>query len=797
MILTEKTASLLEFDKIRGMLAEFAGTEGSRRAALNLLPDDDPVRVEAALKRTTDARALLREKGRPPFGGIKDLSPQVEKAEKGAMLTPAELLDVANLLRTARSLYEYGRTNRTFPTVLDEIFDRLLADRQLENRIFTAIISEDTVSDDASAALADIRRKIRNTTSRIRELLSRFTGGEYAKYLQESIVTMRNGRYVIPVKAECKNEIKGLVHDTSSSGATFFIEPMAVVEANNELHTYEAKERYEIERVLYDLSAGVADAAQLIRYDTENIDDLALVFACAAFGESYRGVTPGVAWKNTGIRLTGARHPLIDPASVVPVDIKLGGQFDTIVITGPNTGGKTVTLKTLGLFSLMAQSGLQIPAEQGSRICVFDSILVDLGDEQSIEQSLSTFSAHMVNIVSIMDRITPGSLVLFDELGVGTDPVEGAALAISIIEEVREYGALCAATTHYSELKSFALSTPGVTNASCEFDVETLRPTYRLSIGTPGRSCAIAISERLGLPSGIIKRAEEKVSADDRRFEDILARLEKDRIEAQREREEAEAMLAEAKKARSEAEEEIQKRLSAAEKEEAAAREKARTMVEGARISSEFIFSQIEKVKKAKDTEKAAQELEAARRAVREHLKENEPVFDPPEEDTDPGYTLPRELHKGDSVWLKNLKQTGYLLSDPDKNGSVTVQVGGLRTKTKLDNLKLAEDAVTVVDAQGNRKTPSEYVSRPVSRACSPEIDLRGMTGDEAWVEIDRYLDSAGLAGLSSVRLIHGKGTGALRAAVRSRLRDDPRVASFRSGQQGEGDTGVTVVELK
>ncbi|MBO7360748.1 MAG: endonuclease MutS2 [Clostridia bacterium] len=797
MYLTDKTVSLLEFDKIRAMLAGHAGTEGSRRAALALMPDDDPVRVEASLKRTTDARALLNEKGKPPFGGIKDLSSHTERAEKGAMLTPAELLDVANLLRTARSLYEYGRTNRTFPTVLDEIFDRLLADKQLENRIFTSIISEDTVADEASATLADIRRKIRLTTVRIRELLSRYTGGEYAKYLQESIVTMRNGRYVIPVKAECKNEIRGLVHDTSSSGATFFIEPMAVVEANNELHTYEAKERYEIERVLYDLSAGVADAAQLIRYDAENIDELALVFACASFGESYGGVTPAVGSRKTGIRYVAARHPLIPASRVVPVDIRLGGQFDTVVITGPNTGGKTVTLKTLGLFSLMAQSGLQIPAGDGSRICVFDRILVDLGDDQSIEQSLSTFSAHMVNIVSIMQEITPDSLVLFDELGVGTDPVEGAALAVAIIEAVREWGALCAATTHYSELKSFALSTPGVTNASCEFDVETLRPTYRLTIGTPGRSCAIAISERLGLPEKIIKRAEETVSADDRRFEDILARLEKDRIEAQREREEAEAMLAEAKKARSEAEEEIQKRLSAAAKEEETAREKARTMVEGARISSEFIFSQIEKVKKAKDTEKAAEELEAARRALREHLKENEEVFNPPEADSDPGYVLPRELKKGDSVWLKNLKQTGYLLSDPDKNGSVTVQVGGLRTKTKLDNLKLAEDAVTVVDAGGNRKTPSEYVSRPVSRACSPEIDLRGMTGDEAWIEIDRYLDSAGLAGLSSVRLIHGKGTGALRAAVRSRLRDDPRVASFRSGQQGEGDTGVTVVELK
>jgi len=797
MMISEKTIKLLEFDKIRAMLAEHAGTEGAKRAALELMPEDDEVRVALMQKRTADARSLIIEKGLPPFGGVRDLSAHIERAEKGAMLSPAELLDVANLLRTTRGLIDYGRTNRTFPTVLDEIFERLMPERRLEDRISMSILSEDTVADEASGALADIRRKIRQTTSRIRELLARYTGGEYSKYLQESIVTIRNGRYVIPVKAENKNEIKGLVHDTSSSGATFFIEPLAVVEANNELHTFESQEKYEIEKVLYELSASVADCANIIKYDGENIDELSLIFAKAALGESYRGVSPVVRPKARGINFIKARHPLIPADKVVPVDIRLGGSFDTMVITGPNTGGKTVTLKTLGLFSMMAQSGLQIPAEPGSAVCVFDNILVDLGDDQSIEQSLSTFSAHMVNIVSIIGEVTPGSLVLFDELGVGTDPVEGAALAVAIIEAVREWGALCAATTHYAELKNFALETRGVTNASCEFDVETLRPTYKLTIGTPGRSCALAISERLGLPKKIIDRAGEKVSAEDRRFEAILDRLEKDRIEAEKKNSEAERLLDEAKKLRESTETEIKKRLAEAERTESSAREKARTMVEGARISSEYVFTQLEKAKKAKDTEKAKEELEAARRAVREHLKQNEPVYNPPEEEVDDGYVLPRPLKKGDRVWLKNLKQNGVLLTDPDKKGGVSVQAGVLRTKTNISNLKLAEDVITVTDVSGKKKTVKEYTQKPVSRACAPEIDLRGMTGDEAVIEIDRYLDSALLASLISVRLIHGKGTGALRNAVWAYLKKDQRVKSYRIGQYGEGDGGVTVVELK
>ena len=798
MIITEKTEKLLEFDKIKQMLAERAATEGSKRAALALMPEDDPDRVEALLRRTTDASMLLRDKGMPPFGGVRDISEAIDRAEKGAMLSASELLDAANLLRTVRGLAAYGKTERRYETVLDDIFSRLLPDRPLEDRIFSSIISEDRVADDASPALSDIRRKIRLITVRIRELLAKYTGGDYSKYLQESIVTMRNGRYVVPVKVEYKNEIKGLVHDTSSSGATYFIEPMAVVEANNELHTYEAKERYEVESVMRQLSACVADAAAKLRYDLENTDELALVFACASFSSSYEGRAPVILKKERTLEFYGARHPLIPAATVVPVNIKLGGEADTLIITGPNTGGKTVSLKTLGLFAAMAQSGLHIPVAEGSRMCVFDRILVDLGDDQSIEHSLSTFSAHMVNIVSIVNDLTPDSLVLFDELGVGTDPIEGAALAIAIIGEVRSAGALCAATTHYAELKSYALCTPGVQNASCEFDVDSLRPTYRLIIGAPGRSCALAISERLGLPKRILDRASGEISDENRRFEDVIERLETDREAYEKAKSEAEELLEESRRAKLESERRASEKLAAAERELERARKKATEMIEGARISSEYVFAELEKAKKAKDRENFGAELEAARKAVRARAEADGGLFDSGLAEADPDYVLPRELHKGDRVWLMNIGKEGVLLSDPDRNGGVRVSVGGIRTKTVLSNLKLAEDVVTVTDpSDGKKVTAKEYTAAAVSKKCPPELDIRGMTADEGWTETDRYLDSAVFAGLRSVTVIHGKGTGALRAAIRGRLSSDPRVSSFRAGQYGEGDTGVTVVELK
>ncbi len=797
MLLDERTVSVLEFDKIIGMLAERARTEGARKACLELRPESDPVAVTRALGQTDAAVALLREKGRPPFGRITDVSGLCERADKGAVLTPRELLDVAELLRACRGLIEYSKTNRTFETVIDEIFSRLVPDRQFEDRIWRAIPSEDTLADDASPALADVRRKLRRETLRVREILNRYTGGEYSKYLQENIVTIRNGRYVIPVRAECRNEIKGLVHDTSSSGATYFIEPIAVVEANNAIRALEAEEKREIERILSEFSSEVAARRQILEYDNQNADELAVLFAKAELSELFDCVSPKIETKKRIIVYNGARHPLIPKENVVPVDVRLGGEFDTLVITGPNTGGKTVTLKTLGLFSLMVQSGLRIPVKEGSAVCVFDSVLVDLGDAQSIERSLSTFSSHMVNIVDIIDKLTADSLVLFDELGAGTDPIEGAALAIAIIEEVRGSGALCAATTHYAELKSFAIGTPGVSNASCEFDVETLRPTYRLSIGAPGRSCALAISERLGLPARVIERAKSEVGSEDRRFEEVIDRLEDARMDEERRIGELSRERAEFEEYRRRTEEEIARKYSIAEKTLEDASKKAVTMVEGARISSEYVFSQLDRAKKAKDTERAAEELEAARRAVREHLRANEDVYDPVETEKDDGYVLPRPLKKGDRVWVSNIRREGVVLRDPDASGKITVLVGNVRTKTTVSNLRLASDVVTVTGEDEKKKTAREYTATAVSRSCSPEIDLRGMTGDEAWTEIDRYLDQVVLCGLQSVRIIHGKGTGALRQSVWSHLKGDRRVASFRIGQFGEGDTGVTVVEMK
>ena len=797
MYLPEKSIKLLEFDKIRQMLCDCARTEGARAAALELMPESDLVRVLNMQRRTSDAKRIAAEKGQPPFGGVKDITPHCERADKGAMLTQRELLDVADILRTSRVLLDYSRTNRRFETVLDEVFERLIPDKKLEDKIRTAIISEDTLADDASPELYNIRRKIRQTTAKVRDILAKYTTGAYSKSLQENIVTIRNGRFVVPVKAECKNEIKGLVHDASATGATLFIEPLAVVDANNEIRELEAKEKHEIEKILYNFSAEVAAISDKIRYNGANIDELAFVFACAELSFRMNGSQPKLSSDNRRTDLRRARHPLIPKEKVIPVNIRLGGDFDTLVITGPNTGGKTVTLKTLGLFALMAQSGLHLPCDDNSTVPIYGRVLVDLGDEQSIEQSLSTFSSHMVNIVSIVDDLRDDALVLFDELGVGTDPIEGAALAIAVISEVRAAGAICAATTHYAELKAYALNTPGVKNASCEFDIETLRPTYKLTIGTPGRSNALAISERLGLPKHIIDRALAEVSSDDRRFEDVIDKLEAARIDAERYREEAENMRREYEKFKVEAEAKIKEKIANAEKEVERAQKKAAEMVEGARISSEYVFSQLDKVRKARDSERLGEELDAARKRVREHMKANEEKYNPVDENIDEEYVLPRPLKKGDAVYLMNISQEGIVLAEPDRSGNVSVQIGPVRTKTKVKNLKLMDDVITVTDSQGNKKTVKEFAKTTVSRSCSDEIDLRGMTGDEAWYEIDRYLDNVQMAGLRTVRLIHGKGTGALRAAIWENLRRESRIANFRIGQYGEGDGGVTVVEMK
>ncbi|MBR0443685.1 MAG: Smr/MutS family protein, partial [Clostridia bacterium] len=638
-------------------------------------------------------------------------------------------------------------------------------------------------------------------SQRIKDVLQKYiSGGTHAKYLQENIVTTRDGRYVVPVRAEHKSDVPGLLHDTSATGATLFIEPMAVVEANNELRLLRSREEHEIERILATLSAKVSEAGSAILLNYKNITELAFIFACGELSARMQGISPMLTGDRT-VKLTRARHPLIDKNRVVPIDVSIGKgagekDYDTLIITGPNTGGKTVTLKTVGLFALMVQSGLHIPADEPSTMCLFDRILIDVGDEQSIEQSLSTFSSHMVNIISIMGDLTPKTLALFDELGGGTDPVEGAALAVAVIEAVREAGALCISTTHYAELKAYALSTEGVCNASCEFDVETLKPTYKLIIGTPGKSNAFAISEKLGMPPAIVARARAYISEDNKQFEDVIEQLERSRIAMERERETAQRLREEYEAFKRDAERKIERQLADADRTLDKAREKANAMITGAKISSDYILEEADKVRRARDSERLGEQLEETRRNVRAYLREHEASFDPVEDRRDEDYVLPRPLHKGDEVYMMDLGKNAVLTADPDKNGNVMVKAGIITTKTNIKNLKLVENKPQIVTGEKKQKPASSYRSE-VSHDFKPAIDLRGMTGEEAWSRVDKYLDEAQMHGIRTVTLVHGKGTGALKAALWRLLKGDRRISEFRLGRYGEGDGGVTIVELK
>ena len=793
----ERAIVTLEFDKVREMLAAVCPTEGARALAAELRPSRAIGAVRRMLAETDAAKNMQVTKGMPPFSGIEDVTGFVERADKGAVLLPGEILAVGRMLSAARATKEYRNEDHSDGTPLDEYFAHLISNKRLEDKISRCIAGEDMIADTASDKLYEIRRKMRHENNRIRDSLQKYiTGGSYSKFLQEQIVTMRDGRYVIPVKQEYKNEIKGLVHDTSASGATLFVEPLAVVEANNELRLLERKEADEIERILSELSADIADNASLLLENYRNLTLLAFIFGKSQLSFKMDAISPQITAARQ-LSLLRARHPLIAADKVVPITVSLGIDFDTLVITGPNTGGKTVTLKTLGLFALMTQSGMHIPVADGSVMCIFDDILADIGDEQSIEQSLSTFSSHMVHIVEMLASIENRCLVLFDEVGAGTDPVEGAALAVSILESVREKKALCAATTHYAELKSYALDTEGVCNASCEFDVNTLRPTYRLIIGTPGKSNAFAISRKLGLPKSIIERAEAYVSGENRRFESVIERLEKERLEMEQAKTEAQMLLAQARREKAEMDEFVSKRESEAEKELEKARATAVRMVESAKISSDYIFAELEKVKKQRDSENLARSLDEARRDIKIHLKANSDNLDPIDPKTAEGYELPRPLKKGDEVVLVNIGQKGVLLGDPDKSGNVQVQAGIIKTKTNIKNLMLIDGVkVTFTDKNG-KKTSAKSASERIIQAFNPEIDLRGNYGDDACFILDKYLDDAKRAGVKTLRIIHGKGTGALRKAVTDFLRRDSRVASVRCGTFGEGDTGVAIAELK
>ena len=795
MLFTQKTLSALEYDKILTRLSSFAPTAGAAARALSLMPSDDYETVLRRQGETADARRLIAVKGFPPFAGDEGVMDAIGRAEKGATLLPRELLAIAGILRAARHCIEYMETYEG-ESALRVYFERLIDVRPLEDRIFKIIIGEDMIADEASPMLAEIRRRVRAANNKIKDTLATYIGGARSKFLQENIVTMRNGRYVIPVKAEYRGEIKGLLHDTSSSGATVFIEPLAVVEANNELRELALREQAEIDRILAELSASCADHAGAVASDCRNMTEIAFAYTRAAYADAIGATTPHIT-EEKRITVHRGRHPLIDKERVVPIDISLGGEFDTLIITGPNTGGKTVALKTLGLFSLMAQSGLALPAEEKTEMGVFSEVLVDIGDEQSIEQSLSTFSAHMVNIVDIIENVTDRSLVLFDELGAGTDPVEGAALAQAILEEVRERGALSASTTHYAELKVYALETEGVQNASCEFDVGTLRPTYRLIVGMPGKSNAFAISEKLGLSSAIIRRADAHLSGDTKRFESVIANLEASRVEMEREREEAGRLRREYEQYKADAERRLREKTASSEKEIAAALTRARQLLDSARAGSDYIFKELDDIRKKQDAANFAEELNRAKSAVRERLREGNALYDKAEFreiSLDDDYKLPRPLKLGDHVFLVSYHQEGEVTALAGKDGKVTVQAGILKAKVPVSELRLLEEGQRI---KVKEPKPEARLRATVKAEFRPEVDVRGMIGEDAWFIVDKYLDDAVMAGVHTVRIIHGKGTGALRKAITQYLRGDRRVASHRMGAYGEGDAGVTVVELK
>lgn len=796
MLFTQKTLSTLEYDKIIKMLIDCAATDGAKAKAASLSPTDDYDTVVSRQRRTDDAKRLINTKGYPAFSAQERVVAAADRAYKGAILSPQELMEIAALLRSARAVIDYGSTDRTFETSLDELFSRLIPNRDLENRITRSILSEDLIADEASPALADIRRKIRQANNKIKDTLQSYVGGARLKYLQENLVTMRNGRYVVPVKAEYRNEIRGLVHDTSSSGATLFVEPISVVEANNELKTLANEEEREIERILASLSAECGDSCAVISLNYHNITELAFAYACATLAIQMKAEMPSIVNERM-MDLKRARHPLIDKDKVVPINVAVGRDFDTLIITGPNTGGKTVTLKTLGLFALMAQSGLQIPALETSTVGIFSQILVDIGDEQSIEASLSTFSSHMVNVADILGKVTDRSLVLFDELGSGTDPIEGAALAISILEYTGKCGALTAATTHYAELKVYALETPGVQNASCEFDIETLRPTYKLVVGTPGKSNAFAISEKLGISDEIIARASQLIKRENKKFEDVIERLDTNRMEMEKAREEAERLRLEYEMFKKNAEDELKRKIARSEEEIQKQTLKARQILDSARASSEFIFRQLEEIRKAEDKDKRNEMMQAAREEMRKRMHESESLMkgiDVREIAADQNYKLPRPLKVGDKVFLTTISKEGVVTALADKKGQIAVTSGILKTKVTEDKIRLLDGNVKYVS--DTPRVSEGKVKKSITSTFKPEIDVRGMIGDDAWFVVDKYIDDAVLAGMPTIRIIHGKGTGALRAALWKYFKNDKRIKSYRHGEYGEGDAGVTVLTL-
>lgn len=788
-----KNHKTLELDLILEKLAAECSCDDTKDLARGLKPAGDMAEVEMLLQQTEDAFSLLACFGGPSFSGLKNVNNSLHRAAAGGSLNPKELLDIAYCLRALRTLDEWRNHSSGVKTSLDFFFEGITSNKYLETKILSCIVSEEEIADKASDTLFDIRKKIRSKENSIREKLdSLIHSSHYQQFLQEAIITQRNGRFVVPVKAECRGNVPGLVHDTSSTGATVFIEPASVVDANNDIKVLQGKERDEIMRILYELSAESGDFAESIKHSYESAIRLNLIFAKAHLAYKMKATKPIL--NNEGIIcLKKARHPLIDPKKVVATDIALGDEYDTLVITGPNTGGKTVSLKTLGLLTLMTMCGLLIPVDDRSRVSVFNNILVDIGDEQSIAQSLSTFSSHMVNIIDIMKKADDKSLILIDELGAGTDPVEGAALAVSIIEALREKGAIIAATTHYAELKAYALDTPGVTNGCCEFDIETLRPTYKLLIGVPGRSNAFAILKHLGMTQDVIDNAKAIVGSDNRDFEAVLEKLEASRHALEEERKVAEEMTERARKIEEKAQSEMDKIETLKARELDKAKREAQKLIDAAeRKSSQFLL-ELDKLKKEQTSSNATEIARKTRRAVKAQMGEMDDLINPNElaDNWDYDYKLPRNPVPGDRIVIKGIGE-GEVLEF--KNNNVFVKSGLLKTRVKLSD-------IMILDKPKKKPVKTQHnVYRTSSRAdadVKTEIDMRGETVDEALSELGLFIDRCVLNNIEEIRIIHGKGTGALRSAVTDYLKTHPNVSEYRLGRYGEGENGVTIAKLK
>ena len=790
--LYEKSLRKLELDNVLAQLADCANSEDGKDRCRALLPLDDAEEIRLLQQQTTAACGMIVRKGAPGFHELKPVAASLERADRGGCLTPVELLRIAGVLRCIRNVKAYYSEDGE-PTVLDVYFQELSPNRYLEEKITNSILSEEEIADAASSELADIRRHMRIQSAKVKDSLQKIISSpSFSKYLRDPIITLRGDRYVVPVKSEYKSEIPGLVHDVSSTGSTFFIEPMSAVNANNALRELLIREKKEIERILAALSAEAASFREGICHSYEMLVQLDCIFARARLSHKMDGMEPEIR-TNASLELVRARHPLIDRKKVVPVSLRLGSDFDTLIITGPNTGGKTVSLKTVGLLTLMGQSGLHIPASERSELGIFDEVFADIGDEQSIEQSLSTFSSHMVNIIRILEQVNDRSLVLFDELCAGTDPTEGAALAISILSKLHLYGARIMATTHYSELKVYALSTPGVENACCEFDVATLSPTYRLLIGIPGKSNAFAISEKLGLPSDLITDAKGRISKSEGDFEDLIADLEKSRSTIEREQLEINQYKAEIESLKEKLEQKQERLDSSRDKILREANEQAYNILKEAKDVADETIRNFNKYGKAGAP---VSEMEKERTKLRGKMDKAAQKMSEQKKASVPNHNVPKKLRIGDSVKVISMNLKGTVHSLPNARGDLYVQMGILRSLVNINDLILLEEDA----APGTKKfqkTSAGKIKMSKSASVSTEINLIGKTTDEAIPLLDKYLDDAYLAHLPSVRIVHGKGTGALRNAVQAHLKRLKYVKSFHLGEFGEGDAGVTIAEFK